>query len=308
MPLFFSVIIPTRNRPASLGQCLRSLAELNYPREAFEVIVVDDGSSCPVQRVLDSVGGQIQVRLLRQEHAGPASARNAGASIARGDWLVFLDDDCEPGPGWLRAFDEASPGADEALGGLTLNGLNTNPYSIASQLLLDYLYEYFFDLSSPFRFFTSNNLAVAAKRFLQIGGFDSRFPLAAAEDRDFCARWLKSGARLLPVPEAIVTHAHRLSMWSFLRQHFDYGRGGRMYDSLRRQQNTPCLPLQPLCFYTNLIRFPWRTKSGGQAWRGAALLVLSQGANAAGFLYETTSMSSSCAYRFPHSTRGDRHG
>ena len=286
MPLFFSVVIPTHDRPAALGQCLRSLARLNYPREAFEVIVVDDGSLRPVQPVLDSVGGRMQVRLVRQENAGPARARNSGARAARGNWLVFLDDDCEPGPEWLRAFDAARPGEDEVLGGTTLNGLHKNQYSMASQQLLDYLYEYFFHISSPFRFFASNNLAVAARPFQRLGGFDSRFLLAAGEDREFCSRWLQSGGRLRHVSGAIVTHAHFLSLSSFLRQHFHYGQGGFTYDWLRAQQDSDRLRLQPLSFYTHLFRFPWRTEHGWNAWAAATLLVLSQVANAVGFVYQ----------------------
>jgi glycosyltransferase involved in cell wall biosynthesis len=288
MRLFFSVIIPTRDRPAALGQCLRALSRLDYPREAFEVIVVDDGSSRPIQPILDPVRSQMQVRLLRQENAGPASARNLGAAVARGDWLVFLDDDCEPSSGWLGALDAARPSADVVLGGVTLNGLRTNRYSIASQQLLDYLYEYFFQLSSPFRFFASNNLAVAARRFQRLGGFDSRFPIAAGEDREFCSRWLQSGGRLIRVPEAVVKHAHVLSLRSFLRQHFHYGQGAFTYDWLRGKQNSHRLRLQPFSFYTNLFRFPWRTENGWNAWVGAVLLVLSQAANTAGFLYQGT--------------------
>jgi GT2 family glycosyltransferase len=301
MRLFFSVIIPTHDRPGTLGQCLESLARLNYPREAFEVIVVDDGSSRPMRPVLDPFAGQMRVRLVRQGNAGPATARNFGARIARADWLVFIDDDCAPDPDWLGAFDAASPSEDEVLGGSTLNGLHKNRYSTASQQLLDYLDEYFFQGSSAFRFFTSNNMAVAARHFEALGGFDTRFPLAAGEDREFCYRWLQSGGRLRHVPQAIVTHAHFLTISSFLRQHFGYGRGGFTYDWLCVQRDCDRLRLRPLSFYTNLLGFPWRTENAWTACVSTALLFLSQAANAAGFLYQASHHSPLPKHSLPES-------
>jgi len=297
MTLPFSIIIPTHDRPSALEKCLGSLARLNYPSEAFEVIVVDDGSAIPIHPTLDALGRQLQIRLLRQKNSGPANARNSGAAVARGDWLVFLDDDCEPSPEWLEAFDAARPCADELLGGMTLNGLHGNPYSRGSQQLLDYLYEYFFKGSSPFRFFASNNIAVAAARFRGMGGFDPRFSLAAGEDRDFCYRWLQSGGRLTQIPGAIVTHCHFLSLASFLRQQFNYGRGGAIYDWLRTQQGANRLRLQPVSFYTNMLGYPWRTESGWNALIGSVLLLLSQVANAAGFLSQASQQS--MCYRDP---------
>jgi glycosyltransferase involved in cell wall biosynthesis len=286
MTPYFSVVIPTHDRPAALGNCLEGLAELDYPKKAYEVIVVDDGSTRSVEPVVDSVRNRMSVTLLRQEQQGPANSRNSGAAAARGDWLVFLDDDCRPASGWLAAFDAARLREDELVGGRTLNGVDQNLLSTASQQLLDYLYEYFSEGSSPLRFFASNNLAVAAHRFRRLGGFDRRFPLAAAEDREFCSRWLASGGGLKHIPGAVVTHGQDHSLASFFRQHFRYGQGAFTYHLLREQRDADRFPLQPLSFYTAMLRVPWRSASGWNAWAGAALLMLSQGANAAGFLYQ----------------------
>lgn len=286
MPLHFSVIVPTRNRPLPLLRCLKSLALLDYGRDAFEVIVVDDGGSYAIQPMLDSFRRQLCLRLLRQKNSGPARARNAGAQAARGAWLAFLDDDCEAAPCWLGAFGAENPNEDEILGGMTINRLNENPYSTVSQQLLDYLHEYFSHFASPFRFFPSNNLAVPAQRFLRLGGFDERFALAAGEDREFCSRWLQSGGRLRQVSGAAVSHAHSLSLWTFLQQHFHYGQGAFIYDLLRKQQQSEHLRVQPFSFYAGLLSLPWKTQSGSKASFKAFLLALSQASNAAGFLYQ----------------------
>jgi GT2 family glycosyltransferase len=74
--------------------------------------------------------------------------------------------------------------------------LPDNPFSTASQLLIDYLYEYYNIDSPQSLFFASNNFAVARKLFNQVGQFDLNFPLAAGEDREFCDRWLFHGYSL----------------------------------------------------------------------------------------------------------------
>jgi hypothetical protein len=124
-----------------------------------------------------------------------------------------------------------------------------------------------------------------------MGGFDPRFSLAAGEDRDFCYRWLQSGGRLTQIPGAIVTHRHFLSLASFLRQQFNYGRGGATYDWLRTQQGANRLRLQPVSFYANMLGFPWRTESGWNALVGSVLLLLSQVVNAVGFLRQAIQQS-----------------
>src|SRR5262245_32282371 len=100
--LRFSVVVPTYNRPAQLARCLGALAALDYPRERFEVIVVDDGGTCDVKAVVDPFREQLNMTLVQQRNAGPAAARNAGVAAARNDLLAFTDDDCAPHREWLR--------------------------------------------------------------------------------------------------------------------------------------------------------------------------------------------------------------
>ncbi|MGL5923098.1 glycosyltransferase family A protein, partial [Chroococcidiopsis sp.] len=103
--LFFSIIIPTYNRPERLLSCLKSIAQLNYPPDRFEVIVVDDGSEMPIEPVIASFRKQLNLTAIAQQNAGPANARNTGATRARGKFLVFTDDDCMPAPEWLKTLE-----------------------------------------------------------------------------------------------------------------------------------------------------------------------------------------------------------
>src|SRR5215469_495024 len=172
-PPIFSIVIPTYNRPAQLAVCLQACARLDYPRDRFEVIVVDDGGTTPLDAVVARFHGMLTIKLLRHENAGPAAARNRGVSEARGEFLAFTDDDCAPESNWLRALASqfgASP--DCAVGGQTLNALAHNIYSEASQLLISYLFSYYNAIPRAARFFPSNNLAFPAERFRAIGGFD----------------------------------------------------------------------------------------------------------------------------------------
>ena len=188
----FSIIVPTYNRPSSLSRCLQSLVALDFPRDAYEVVVVDDGGGADLTAVITPIADHINIQLARQANSGPAAARNHGAELANGRFLAFIDDDCHTAPGWLTVFQEQLAGAPQVLiGGKVVNGLPHNLYSAASQLLIDYLYAYAQKRpSSGLRFFTSNNLALAADVFAAVGGFNAAMPLAAGEDREFCDRWL----------------------------------------------------------------------------------------------------------------------
>jgi glycosyltransferase involved in cell wall biosynthesis len=286
-PPLFSIVIPTYGRPRQLADCLQSLARLDDSHGGFEVIVVDDGSETPPQAALATVDMRLDVRLLQQSHAGPAAARNTGALKARGAFLAFTDDDCQPAPDWLHTLARRMTADPECMiGGRTINALPGNTYSTASQLLIDYLYSYYNLDPGRARFFTSNNLAVAAERFRSVGGFDTGFPRAAAEDRELCDRWLSHGYRLLYAPEAVVHHAHALTFWKFLRQHYAYGRGAYFFHQIRSRRGAGHVKVEPLAFYRNLLRYPLSHVGGARAVGLSWLLACAQVANVAGFAWE----------------------
>ncbi|MEM1127325.1 MAG: glycosyltransferase [Bacteroidota bacterium] len=287
MALAFSVVVPTYNRPEALARCLGALAALDYPPDALEVVVVDDGSHMDLRPTVQAVQGRLPCRLVQQANAGPAAARNAGARAATHPYLAFTDDDCCPEPSWLRALAdtlEATPGA--LAGGRTLNVLGGNPYAATSQLLVSYLYDYYADRTDGLRFFTSNNFAMARDRFIELGGFDETFPLAAGEDREFCYRWGRRGWPLRYTDQAVIRHAHTMTLHGFVRQHLAYGRGAYHFRQLLSQEEQTALRVEPLSFYLNLLLSPLRYDEGRGRLRQMALLFLSQVANVAGFFAE----------------------
>jgi GT2 family glycosyltransferase len=281
----FSVVVPTYNRPEAVRRCLLALAQLDYPRDRFEVIVVDDGGTTPVDPVVDDVREHVAVSLLRQANAGPAAARNEGARRAAGDYLLFTDDDCEPDPGWLRALArrfDAEP--DVMVGGRTVNALRENVYSEASHAILDLVYRHYNRDPRHARFVASNNLAVPADGFHDVGGFDTSYPSAGGEDRELCRRWIATGRRIVFDPEAVVLHAHALSTKKFFRQHFEYGRGAFRFHQGAGSNRAGALG--ELHFYAALPRLAARRLSGEAPIRRLSLSLLLgvwQLANAAGY-------------------------
>jgi GT2 family glycosyltransferase len=284
--LFFSIVIPTYNRPERLENCLAAIAQLDYPRDRFEVIVVDDGSKTHLDSIVVTLQDRIQIKLLRQENAGPAAARNRGATEAQGEFLAFTDDDCQPLPDWLDRFAASLANAPDAMiGGKTINALVDNPYSTASQKLIDYLYEYYNPAKGKAAFFASNNIAMSKSGFHNLGGFDVSFPLAAAEDRDFCDRW-QQNYPMVYAPEAQVNHYHQLSLASFWKQHFGYGRGAFCFHQLRSQRTAKQLEIEPLSFYFDLLSYPFAGSLKQSQLLISSLFFLSQIANVTGFFWE----------------------
>jgi GT2 family glycosyltransferase len=279
-----SVIIPTHDRPQALQRALSALSSLELSADQLEVIVIDDGGRASAHDIAVRFHDRLAVQYIRQERRGPASARNAGAKRASGDWLVFLDDDCEVAADWLTTLSARLPRhRDSMIGGATVNALDHNPYSSCHQLLLDYLYAQLNQSPESASFCASNNLAVPAAAFRDIGGFDEGFPFPAGEDRELCDRWRLSGRPLVYAPEVHVRHTHRMTFGSFFRQHFRYGRGAYRLHRLRRQRQPQVSWPQPPAFYGGLLTAPFGAPPH-QRPALFALVLTSQIATACGFI------------------------
>jgi glycosyltransferase involved in cell wall biosynthesis len=284
-----SVVIPTFGRPDKLAKTLRALDRQD--NTDFEVIVVDDGSSQPVQLESLPTSDRFTLSIFRQENRGPAAARNLGAQQASGGILLFTDDDCLPVPEWVTALKHAIQCCPEALiGGLTFNGLQDNRWSSASQLIIDLVYDHFNRDPEDAYFLTSNNLACRRDLFLELGGFDTDFRRAGAEDRDFCDRWRMSKRPIRLLQEPLVEHRHAQTFGKFLDLHYRYGRGAYLYQS-RRQQRGSGTMAEDLGFHRALLQSaPSRLRNFPVTDKIANIfaLICWQLANAAGFLREMT--------------------
>ena len=282
----FSIIVPTRNRPNELSACLDTLVALDYPRSSYEIIVVDDGGELP-ERVIDRAKQSVAVRLLKQPHRGPASARNLGAAAARHKYIAFTDDDCAADPGWLRALAAAFHEQPTAIiGGTTINAAEPSLFAVASQNVIDFLYDYHDVTPDASRYFAANNVACSRDILRHIGGFDESFRRAAAEDRDLCERWSGAGFPLALARSAVVTHGSvHGSFTRYVAQHFRYGRGACGLRAARQRRGFARYKA-PTGFFSRLILYPLRQ---GVSTRNLALMLLaivSQVAYGAGYFSE----------------------
>jgi glycosyltransferase involved in cell wall biosynthesis len=255
-----SVVIPTYNRPVALYECIQALCQQTISPDRFEIVVVDDGSQAPVeltsneQEAAPLTPPRPRIRVLRQENAGPAAARNRGAVMASGTYIAFTDDDCLPQPNWLEnLLVGAASNPDSLLGGTTFNGLNNDLLAEANQLILDLVYDHFNGNHDEARFLTSNNWLVPRNRFLEIGGFDEEFRRAGGEDRDFCDRWRFDNRRIVWIDEARVEHRHEQNLWKFIQLYYCYGIGAKVYHRKRRLRKSGSIG-DDLSFHKGVFR------------------------------------------------------
>jgi glycosyltransferase involved in cell wall biosynthesis len=266
-----SVVVPTRDRPDALGNCLAALAaQTLLPR--LEVIVVDDGSQAAgaVARMVERFS---HARLIRRHGEGPAAARNTGARGASGSILCFTDDDCEPAADWSEHLVARLEAGADAVAGVTIGA--GGAVAVASEIVAHAPAAVPVADGHELAFAPSNNLACTRETF-DATPFDESFPAAAGEDREWCSRLIANGRRLSFEPKARVVHKQELTLRRFLRQQERYGRGA--YRFRRRGVNRP---FEPAGFYWRLLR------AGFDEGVPVGLLVsLAQAATAGGYVRE----------------------
>ena len=288
-----SVVVPTCGRPDRLRSCLVGLEQLYYPKDRYEVIVVDDGGALPAEPVVASLRDRLSVALIRQPNAGPAAARNAGAACAKGRFLAFIDDDCVPAPTWLSALAKRFREIPDCLiGGKIINALPQNLYSITTDLLTSYTCQYHQRESNSPLLFASANIALPANCFRELGGFSTSFRFPAGEDYDLCCRWQEHGYPTVYAPEVVIYHRHPLTFRAFCRQHFNYGRGLFRFRARVARRSGARIKLHPAQFYLDLLRLPLRQNFGRRGGLLSLLVGISQTATIAGATREAVGGSS----------------
>jgi glycosyltransferase involved in cell wall biosynthesis len=210
-PPYFSVILPTYNRPQLVLTALKSIETQGI--HGIEAVVVDDHSDIPYP---DLHLGNASVKYFRlNENSGVSAARNYGVRQATADWLVFLDDDDQLAPGYLQFLKKR---IEQDVGGnygfywssvcILEDGQSTRtrtwPTSFRSR---EHLFSHAISIGASFGF------AVRRQLFLEVGGFDPQFPVA--EDVELVTKLLAREALpgYLPYVGTIKNerHAERLS-------------------------------------------------------------------------------------------------
>lgn len=212
-----SIIIPTFNGADRIANCLDAIQNQTAGTDP-EIIVVDDGSTDDIAGV---VARFTDVRLIQQPNGGPATARNRGAREAKGEILLFTDDDCVPTSGWISAMTE--PFADPDVIGAK-GVYRTRQTSLAARFVqIEYEDRYRMMAGLPnIDFIDTYSAAFRRDRFLEMDGYDTSFPVACAEDVELSYRMSGRGWKMKFVPAAIVYHTHPATFWQYLRKKYKF--------------------------------------------------------------------------------------
>lgn len=216
-----SVVIPVLNGEATIGRCLSALVHSDYPKDRFEILLVDNGSTDRTAEIAQ----QYPVALLSEPLRGPARARNRGIRASRGKILAFTDADCLATTGWIREV--AKPFARADVGAVAGEILPFPPSTPAERhaARIRHLSPERYLRRPIFPFAVTANLAFRREVFSQVGLFDPTSP-RGGESTDFCTRFFReTGLRLELAPRAIVFHRHRRTARELFWQHWGYGRG-----------------------------------------------------------------------------------
>lgn len=211
-----SVIIPTHNRHEILAETLACLQRQSLPRAAYEILVMDDGSTPPVTVPNDS----LNCRVVRLEGVERSAARNTGARLAQGKILLFLDDDIQVKEDFLALHLQAHAEWPEALvvGAIYLptETLQTPFGMFRHQLEQDAVPQKRGLVEMP-NFCTAANMSINRDRYFELGGFNNA--LRSAEDQELALRHTARGSKIIYLPEADTIHRdHSLDIRSYCQR------------------------------------------------------------------------------------------
>ena len=215
-----SVVIPTHNKQPLLARTLAALQKQDVGEEAWEIVVVDDGSS-------DNTGSflaELAVLDLRLSvvsppwNVGRAAARNLGWQAARGDSVLFMDDDILAPAGLLKAHLELLDRGRE---------VGTIGPAVTDPAIIDGPHFHYIDSRgvaklkagpAPGKYFVTQNAAVPRWALEALGGFDEAFSAYGFEDMDIGFRLEDAGVRFHVLPTPVPLHIHHHTLDDYLEK------------------------------------------------------------------------------------------
>ena len=226
--MILSVVMPSYNKRDLLAQSLAALSRQELAVD-WEIVVVDDGSTDGTDTFLATRSQELpqQLRVVRPDrNVGRAAARNLGVRMARGQWVLFLDDDIVAPQGLLSAHLHLLNRAERCG---TIGCVHTAPE------LVDAPHFHYLDTRGvakvksevvPARYFVTQNAAVPRDALLAVSGFDERFSAYGLEDMDLAFRLEdQQGVTFLPVREPVPHHVHHHSLTQYLAKKRECGFG-----------------------------------------------------------------------------------
>ena len=221
----YSIIIATYNRLDELKELFVTINSVEFDPAQFQIVIVDDGSTDGTRSFIKSLVTPYNIDYISQENQGPGAARNLGMQNAKGEYFIFIDSDVLLPKNYLRAIDNRlSIKALDAFGGPD----DSHPSFGRFLKAVNYSMTSFIGTGgtrgskkSVTKFYPrSFNMGIHRRVFEKIGGMGG---LRHGQDMDYSARIYDAGFEVGFIPEAIVFHKRRTSLWRFYKQIFNWG-------------------------------------------------------------------------------------
>ncbi len=237
-----SVVIPVRNAEDTLENCLKSLSELDYPKDKVEVIIADGLSTDRTREIAESYGAKI----ITNPGIRVVSGRNIGFEAAQGELIAFSDADCVMDKDWLKNSIKYFANETVAgLGGPNLIPQDAPAFSKAVSMLFDYAFS--FGGGAPTRVYDkviesrahSSNAIYRASVLRRVMPIDE--DMFEGEDVVMNQKIRRLGYKLLYVPDVVVHHYRRATPKKWWSQMYRYGLGKIL---MRRKMSGTITPTQ----------------------------------------------------------------
>ncbi|KUJ60960.1 glycosyl transferase family 2 [Flavobacteriaceae bacterium CRH] len=236
--MIFSLIIPVYNRPDEVDELLESLSKSDY-NEAFEIVLIEDGSSIPCKDVVMTYQGKLNIAYYFKENSGPGDSRNFGMRKARGDYFIIFDSDCIIPPNYLTEvrkeldikYVDCFGGPDKALASFS-NIQKAINFAMTSFLTTGGIR----GGSEKINKFQprSFNMGISKKAFEASKGFGNIHP---GEDPDLSIRLWNLGFETRLFPDAFVYHKRRIDWEKFAVQVNKFGKARPILNSWYPEHN-----------------------------------------------------------------------
>ncbi len=215
-----TVVVAAYNAASTLGECLSSLRDLNYPE--YETIVIDDGSTDSTTEIAN----QSNVRTIRVEHRGLAAARNSGVDAAsnESEIVAFIDADARADRDWLYHLIETIKRRDAAAAAGPNFASDPQSARVAAMAAAPGLPREVRAGDDRLAQLCGCNMAITKAALQKVGGFDPMFT-SAGDDVDVSWRLAALTETLAYAPGAVVIHERRSTLGAYLKQQRGYGIG-----------------------------------------------------------------------------------
>ena len=245
-----SVIVPFYNVETCIQRCIAGLLAQQYPREAYEIIMVDNNSTDASAAIVKQ---HPHITLLTERKQGAYAARNRGLAAAQGSILAFTDPDCVPDPHWLQQIATAFAPTDDVA--LVLGHCHMAQETYVLSLLEAYEHQklsFVFNSGRKNLYFGyTNNMAVRREAFSRVGPFVER---ARGADQIFVRQVADAYASNSVRYDATirVRHLEMESAWKYYQKQFIYGQSNRLCGEIVAVR--PLQSLERFHIFTTAIR------------------------------------------------------